>query len=53
MDGFGRDLELRFNCRRLLDVLGEEKATGKSLGTTWRQKPTLPDYSCAGASHRR
>ncbi len=44
MDGFGRDLGVAFQIADdLLDVLGEEKATGKSLGTDLeKQKPTLP-----------
>ena len=44
MDGFGRDLGIAFQIADdLLDVLGEEKATGKSLGTDLeKQKPTLP-----------
>jgi len=44
MDGFGRDLGIAFQIADdLLDVLGEEKTTGKSLGTDLeKQKPTLP-----------
>jgi len=44
MDGFGRDLGIAFQIADdLLDVQGEEKATGKSLGTDLeKQKPTLP-----------
>jgi octaprenyl-diphosphate synthase len=44
LDGFGRDLGIAFQIADdLLDVLGEEKATGKSLGTDLeKQKPTLP-----------
>src|SRR4051794_22679993 len=44
MDGFGRDLGIAFQIADdLLDVLGEEKSTGKSLGTDLeKQKPTLP-----------
>lgn len=44
MDGFGRDLGIAFQIADdLLDVLGEERATGKSLGTDFeKQKPTLP-----------
>jgi octaprenyl-diphosphate synthase len=44
MDGFGRDLGIAFQIADdLLDVLGEEHATGKSLGTDLeKQKPTLP-----------
>jgi octaprenyl-diphosphate synthase len=44
MDGFGRDLGIAFQIADdLLDVLGEEKTTGKSLGTDFeKQKPTLP-----------
>jgi octaprenyl-diphosphate synthase len=44
MDGFGRELGIAFQIADdLLDVLGEEKATGKSLGTDLeKQKPTLP-----------
>ncbi len=44
MDGFGRDLGIAFQIADdLLDVLGEEQATGKSLGTDLeKQKPTLP-----------
>jgi octaprenyl-diphosphate synthase len=44
MDGFGRDLGIAFQIADdLLDVNGEEKTTGKSLGTDLeKQKPTLP-----------
>ena len=44
MDGFGRDLGIAFQIADdLLDVLGEERTTGKSLGTDLeKQKPTLP-----------
>ena len=44
LDGFGRDLGIAFQIADdLLDVLGEEQATGKSLGTDLeKQKPTLP-----------
>jgi len=44
LDGFGRDLGIAFQIADdLLDVLGEEKTTGKSLGTDLeKQKPTLP-----------
>src|SRR5262245_50733822 len=44
MDGFGRDLGIAFQIADdLLDVQGEEKTTGKSLGTDLeKQKPTLP-----------
>jgi octaprenyl-diphosphate synthase len=44
MDGFGRDLGIAFQIvDDLLDVEGEEKTTGKSLGTDLeKQKPTLP-----------
>jgi octaprenyl-diphosphate synthase len=44
MDGFGRDLGIAFQIADdLLDVLGEERTTGKSLGTDFeKQKPTLP-----------
>lgn len=44
LDGFGRDLGIAFQIADdLLDVLGEESATGKSLGTDLeKQKPTLP-----------
>jgi octaprenyl-diphosphate synthase len=44
MDGFGRDLGIAFQIADdLLDVLGEEKMTGKSMGTDLeKQKPTLP-----------
>jgi octaprenyl-diphosphate synthase len=44
MDGFGRDLGIAFQIADdLLDVHGEEKTTGKSLGTDLeKQKPTLP-----------
>jgi octaprenyl-diphosphate synthase len=43
-EGFGRDLGIAFQIADdLLDVLGEEKTTGKSLGTDLeKQKPTLP-----------
>lgn len=44
LDGFGRDLGIAFQIADdLLDVLGEESSTGKSLGTDLeKQKPTLP-----------
>jgi octaprenyl-diphosphate synthase len=44
LDGFGRDLGVAFQIADdLLDVQGEEQATGKSLGTDLqKQKPTLP-----------
>jgi octaprenyl-diphosphate synthase len=44
LDGFGRDLGIAFQIADdLLDVQGEERATGKSLGTDLeKQKPTLP-----------
>ncbi len=44
MDGFGRDLGIAFQIvDDLLDVQGEERTTGKSLGTDLeKQKPTLP-----------
>jgi len=44
MDGFGRDLGIAFQIADdLLDVLGEDRTTGKSLGTDLeKQKPTLP-----------
>ncbi len=44
LDGFGRDLGIAFQIADdLLDVQGEEQATGKSLGTDLeKQKPTLP-----------
>jgi octaprenyl-diphosphate synthase len=44
MDGFGRDLGIAFQIADdLLDVQGEEKTTGKTLGTDLeKQKPTLP-----------
>jgi octaprenyl-diphosphate synthase len=44
VDGFGRDLGIAFQIADdLLDVLGEERTTGKSLGTDLeKQKPTLP-----------
>jgi octaprenyl-diphosphate synthase len=44
LDGFGRDLGIAFQIADdLLDVLGDERATGKSLGTDLeKQKPTLP-----------
>ena len=44
LDGFGRDLGIAFQIADdLLDVLGEEATTGKSLGTDLeKQKPTLP-----------
>jgi octaprenyl-diphosphate synthase len=43
-DGFGRELGVAFQIADdLLDVLGTEHATGKSLGTDLeKQKPTLP-----------
>lgn len=42
--GFGRDLGIAFQMADdLLDLQGEEKVTGKSLGTDLdKQKPTLP-----------
>lgn len=44
MKEFGRELGIAFQIADdLLDVLGEEKVTGKSLGTDLeKQKPTLP-----------
>jgi len=44
LDGFGRDLGIAFQIADdLLDVQGQEQATGKSLGTDLaKQKPTLP-----------
>src|SRR5205085_8909290 len=54
MDGFGRDLGVAFQIADdLLDVQGEEKTTGKSLGTDLeKQKPTLPViYALAQASN--
>jgi len=44
MDAFGRKLGIAFQIADdLLDVLGEEGTTGKSLGTDLeKQKPTLP-----------
>jgi octaprenyl-diphosphate synthase len=44
MDSYGRDLGIAFQIADdLLDVLGEEQTTGKSLGTDLeKQKPTLP-----------
>jgi len=44
MDGFGRDLGIAFQIADdLLDVLGDEKTTGKSLGTDLaKEKATLP-----------
>jgi octaprenyl-diphosphate synthase len=44
MDGFGRDVGIAFQIADdLLDVLGEERITGKSLGTDLeKQKATLP-----------
>src|SRR5688572_28856047 len=44
MGGFGRDLGIAFQIADdLLDVLGEEATTGKSLGSDLElQKPTLP-----------
>jgi octaprenyl-diphosphate synthase len=44
MEQFGRDLGIAFQIADdLLDVLGEEQVTGKSLGTDLeKQKPTLP-----------
>ena len=51
MDGFGRDLGIAFQIADdLLDVLGEEQTTGKSLGTDLeKQKPTLPIDRASGA----
>jgi octaprenyl-diphosphate synthase len=44
LDGFGHDLGIAFQIADdLLDVLGEEKTTGKSLGTDLeKQKATMP-----------
>ena len=44
MEHFGRELGIAFQIADdLLDVLGEEQVTGKSLGTDLeKQKPTLP-----------
>jgi octaprenyl-diphosphate synthase len=44
MDGFGRDLGIAFQIADdLLDLLGQDATTGKSLGTDLeKQKPTLP-----------
>jgi octaprenyl-diphosphate synthase len=44
LDGFGRDLGIAFQIADdLLDVQGDQRATGKSLGTDLaKQKPTLP-----------
>jgi octaprenyl-diphosphate synthase len=44
LDGFGRDLGIAFQIADdLLDVLGNESTTGKSLGTDLeKQKPTMP-----------
>jgi octaprenyl-diphosphate synthase len=44
LDSFGRKLGIAFQIADdLLDVLGEERTTGKSLGTDLaKQKPTLP-----------
>jgi octaprenyl-diphosphate synthase len=44
MDHFGRNLGVAFQISDdLLDVLGEERTTGKSLGTDLeKRKPTLP-----------
>jgi octaprenyl-diphosphate synthase len=44
MNGFGRDLGIAFQIADdLLDVLGDEATTGKSLGSDFElQKPTLP-----------
>lgn len=53
MDGFGRDLGIAFQIADdLLDVLGEEKTTGKSLGTDLeKQKPTLPIIHALGIAN--
>jgi octaprenyl-diphosphate synthase len=44
LDGFGRDLGIAFQIADdLLDVQGDQRTTGKSLGTDLaKQKPTLP-----------
>ena len=44
MERFGRDLGMAFQIADdLLDLVGDEAATGKSLGTDLdKQKPTLP-----------
>ena len=44
MERFGRDLGMAFQIADdLLDLLGDESATGKSLGTDLeKEKPTLP-----------
>ena len=44
MDGFGRDLGVAFQIAAdMLDAFGDERTTGKSLGTDLeKQKPTLP-----------
>ena len=44
MDGYGRDLGVAFQIADdVLDIWGEERATGKSLGTDLeKQKLTLP-----------
>lgn len=44
MDAYGRNLGIAFQIADdLLDVLGDEQVTGKSLGTDFdKQKPTLP-----------
>jgi octaprenyl-diphosphate synthase len=58
LGGFGRDLGIAFQIADdLLDVLGDERATGKSLGTDLeKQKPTLPvirALEVASAADRR
>jgi octaprenyl-diphosphate synthase len=58
LDGYGRDLGIAFQIADdLLDVLGEEGAMGKSLGTDLeKQKPTLPvirALACASESDRQ
>jgi octaprenyl-diphosphate synthase len=57
LDGFGRELGIAFQIADdLLDVLGEEGATGKSLGTDLqKQKATLPvirALACASEADR-
>ncbi len=48
MEQFGRSLGMAFQIADdLLDLLGEETTTGKSLGTDLeKQKPTLPLIHC-------
>lgn len=48
LESYGRELGIAFQiCDDLLDVLGNENETGKSLGTDLeKEKPTLPIIHC-------